>query len=164
MRATTRRGVDLVMSHEGFSAFPYLCPAGWWTIGYGHTKGVTKATKPISKVVARELLEADLATAESAVGRLIRVELTDGQFDALVSFTFNLGGGALQRSTLRQKLNRGEFEEAADEFKKWVWGGGRKLPGLVRRRADERELFLSDMNAPAVAVENRGRSKFSSWL
>lgn len=79
--------------------------------------------------------------AERAVLRLISVPLTDGQFDALVSFTFNLGAGALQRSTLRRKMNRGEAEDVPAEFMKWVWAGGRKLKGLIKRRCAEALLF-----------------------
>jgi lysozyme len=79
--------------------------------------------------------------AEQAVCRLVKVPLTDGQFDALVSFTFNLGSGALQRSTLRRKVNREEHEEVPREFLRWVWAGGRKLKGLVRRRAAEADLY-----------------------
>ena len=81
--------------------------------------------------------------AERAVLRLITVPLSDGQFDALVSFTFNLGSGALQRSTLRRKVNRQEYEDAALEFGKWVWAGGRRLKGLINRRKAEAALFLS---------------------
>ena len=82
--------------------------------------------------------------AERAVLRLIKVPLTDGQFDALVSFTFNLGSGALQRSTLRRKVNREEHEEVPAEFLRWVWAGGRKLRGLVRRRAAESVLYQTN--------------------
>jgi GH24 family phage-related lysozyme (muramidase) len=85
----------------------------------------------------------DLAPREVAVSRLITVPLNQNQFDALVSFVFNLGSGALQCSTLRRRLNAGAYLEAADEFPKWVYAGGRKLKGLVRRREAERILFLS---------------------
>jgi lysozyme len=88
-----------------------------------------------------ELLRIDAQIAEAAVVRLIRVPLTDGQFDALVSFTFNLGAGALQRSTLRRRANRGEHEAAAGEFKKWIWAAGKRLPGLVTRRRAESALY-----------------------
>ena len=78
--------------------------------------------------------------------RLIRVPLEDGQFDALSSFAFNLGGGALQRSTLRRKVNREEHDAVPDEFRRWVWAGGRKLKGLVRRRAAEAALYAAGWN------------------
>jgi len=98
-------------------------------------------SKPITEQEALTILVADVQTAERAVLRLITVPLTNGQFDALVSFTLNLGGGALQRSTLRRKINRGEHADAPAEFMKWVWAGGRKLKGLVKRRAAEAALY-----------------------
>lgn len=97
----------------------------------------------ISEREAERILRQDVQEAERAVLRLINVPLSDGQFDALVSFTFNLGGGALQRSTLRRKLNRAEYDDAVGEFMKWVYAGGRKLNGLVKRRAAEADLFTS---------------------
>lgn len=130
----------VVVRFEGFSSTIYTCPAGYPTIGYGHVvlahereqfaAGVTQAE-------ATELLRQDARIAERAVLRLISVPLTDGQFDALVSFTFNLGAGALQRSTLRRKVNRGEHESVPSELMKWVWAARKKLPGLVRRRQAE---------------------------
>jgi GH24 family phage-related lysozyme (muramidase) len=98
-------------------------------------------TAGIDEDRASHLLANDVAVAERAVLRFIRVPLSDGQFAALVSFTFNLGAGALQRSSLRQKLNRGEYNDVPVEFMKWVWGGGRKLQGLVVRRRAESMLF-----------------------
>ena len=95
----------------------------------------------IDEAAAEELLRRDVGTAERAVLRLIRVPLADGQFDALVSFAFNLGGGALQRSTLRRKVNREEHDAVPAEFRRWVWAGGRKLKGLVRRREAEAGLY-----------------------
>jgi len=90
-------------------------------------------------------LRQDAQIAERAVLRLINVPLTDGQFDALVSFTYNLGGGALQRSTLRRKINREEHTEVPEQFMRWVWAGGRKLKGLVRRRNSEINCYSSSM-------------------
>jgi lysozyme len=90
---------------------------------------------------AIELLEKDVASAERAVLRFIAVPLTDGQFNALVSFTFNLGSGALQRSTLRRKVNREEHADVPAELMKWVWAGGRKLKGLMKRRKAEIYLY-----------------------
>ncbi|MBN8542806.1 MAG: lysozyme [Alphaproteobacteria bacterium] len=91
-----------------------------------------------------DALRKDLRVAEQAVMRLIHVPLTQNQFDALVSFTFNLGSGALQRSTLRRKINRGEHEAAAREFSKWVFAGGKRLSGLVRRRQAEGKLYMKN--------------------
>lgn len=148
MRHVTDQGLALIKRFEGFSATPYICPAGWWTIGYGAVRGlgghpVTAATPPVTEEEAETLLRRDVAIAERAVLRLITVPLSDGRFDALASFAFNLGGGALQRSTLRRKVNRGEHADVPDEFRKWVWGGGRKLPGLIRRREAEALFYAS---------------------
>ena len=104
-------------------------------------RSVTAGTPPVGEAEAGTLLRRDVATAERAVLRLIAVPLGDGQFDALVSFTFNLGAGALQRSTLRRKVNREAHDHVPAEFRRWVWGGGRKLPGLVRRREAEAVMY-----------------------
>lgn len=98
---------------------------------------------PITEEEGIELLMLDIAKFERAVERLITAPLNQNQFDALVSFSFNLGSGSLQNSTLRRRVNRSEYERAADEFPRWVFAGGRKLKGLVRRRYAERELFLT---------------------
>lgn len=144
MRHVTEDGLRLIRRFEGFSAVPYLCPAGYLTVGYGHVvKNPDAFRQPITEDEAAEILAVDVETAERAVLRLISVLLTDGQFDALVSFTFNLGAGALQRSTLRRKVNREEHEDAAAEFLRWVWAGGRKLNGLIRRRQAEAALYQS---------------------
>lgn len=117
------------------------------TIGWGHAiRRGEKWDSPIATITTEEadtLFDKDNDEAEMAVSRLIRVPLEDYQFDALVDFTFNLGAGSLQRSTLRSMLNRGEYLEAANQFPLWCWGGGRKLPGLYRRRVIERNLFLT---------------------
>lgn len=141
---TSQRGIDLIKRHEGFSATPYLCPAGVWTWGYGHTMSMGERQRGgmITRGEAESLLRGDLTTAENAVNRLVTVPLTQGQFDALVSFTFNLGQGALMRSTLLRLLNSGDYANAAAQFKKWVYAGGTKLPGLVARREEERSLFV----------------------
>lgn len=147
------KGIELIERYEGFSATPYICPAGKLTIGYGHLIRNGEAFKTVSQKQAEILLQKDLIIASMAVARNILVPLTQSQFDALIDFTFNLGGGRLQSSTLRQKLNRRDYTGAAEEFKKWVWGGGKKLPGLIRRRADEKALFLSEVeNAPQYVI------------
>ena len=145
MRHITQEGLDLICRFEGFSPVIYICPAGYPTIGYGHL--ITEANKEqfldgIDELEALDLLKIDVQKAEKAVLRLINVPLTDGQFDALVSFTFNLGGGALQRSTLRRKVNRQEHSAVPAEFMKWVWAGGRKQKGLVRRRKAESKNYV----------------------
>lgn len=141
---TSERGLELIKNAESFRALPYLCPANVWTQGYGHIDGVTPHSPPVTVAQAEAWLAADVKRYERSVMALIKVPLTQNQFDALVSFTFNLGGGALQRSTLRSKLNRGDYAGASNEFLKWVRGGGRILNGLVKRRRAERELFLSE--------------------
>ncbi len=145
MRNVTQKGVELIKHFENFSPLIYVCPAGYKTIGYGHVVRETEIDnfkKPISEDEALKILEADILSACRSVLRLINVPLTDGQFDALASFTFNLGGGALQRSTLRRKVNREEHEDVPAEFMKWVWASGKKLKGLVRRRNYEIQLYL----------------------
>lgn len=137
---TGKRGIELIKEFEGFSRNPYLCPAGVWTIGYGSTKGVKKNTKPITKQDAEKLLINDLTDAERAVRSFVKVPLTQNQFDALVSFTFNLGAGALSRSTLLKMLNAGDYD-LESQFLRWVRAGGKILPGLARRRQAEADLF-----------------------
>ena len=146
MRHITRDGLNLIKQFEGFEPEIYLDAAGYPTIGYGHLirKGEHKMFENgISKSAAEALLAKDVWAAENGVLRLISIPLTDGQFDALVSFTFNLGSGALQRSTLRRKVNREEHDEVPEQLMRWVWAGGRKLKGLTRRRAAEVQLYLS---------------------
>lgn len=146
MRHITQKGLELIKQFEGFSSVIYKDSAGLPTIGYGHLiKENEKALfkSGITKSKAEELLKADVNTAERAVTRLITVPLNDNQFDALVSFTFNLGAASLQRSTLRAKVNRAEHEQVSLEFLRWVYAGGRKIPGLIRRRQAEAELYLA---------------------
>lgn len=132
-------GLSLIKRYEGFSATPYQCPAGYWTIGYGHLCAADHP--PMSEAQAEEALRNDVTTAERAVQRLIARSLRQSQFDALVSFTFNLGAGALQRSRLRQVINRGEDESVPREFMRWVFAGGRPLKGLKARRQAESALY-----------------------
>ena len=148
MRHINERGIQIVKSFEGISTKPYLCPANVWTVGYGATVGsdgrpIDPDMEPISETEAEALFLRDLESSQGWVSRLIKTALTENQYFALVSFTFNVGAGALQRSTLRMKLNREEYQVAADEFPKWRMAGGRILAGLVRRRAVERALFLA---------------------
>jgi GH24 family phage-related lysozyme (muramidase) len=140
-------GLDLIKSFESLRLKAYRDPVGIWTVGYGHTGPDVRPGLEISKREAEQLLADDLRESEESVGAFVVVPLNDNQFAALVSFTFNTGGGALKGSTLRRKLNKKDYKGAADEFSKWVYGTikGKKvlLPGLVRRRAQERNLFLS---------------------
>ncbi len=146
MRHATQVALELIKQFEGFLPTVYICPSGYLTIGYGHVvkpQELKRFAGGITKEQAEALLRQDVQTAERAVLRLITVPLTDGQFDALVSFTFNLGAGALQRSTLRRKVNRSEHAAVPAEFRKWVWAGGRKLEGLLRRREAESALYAT---------------------
>lgn len=144
LRSVSDAGVALIRAFEGFSPTIYVCPAGYQTVGYGHIVAIDEAfEKPLSMTEADDLLRADLPRYESAVCRLIDMPLADPCFDALTSFTFNLGEGALAASTLRRLINAGRMEEAAQQFDRWVFAGAQKLPGLVRRRAAERMLWES---------------------
>jgi lysozyme len=143
MRHITQDGIDLIKRFEGFSSMVYICPAGYQTIGYGHLVRSGESFNEISETEAEELLRKDVESAERAVLRLVNVPLTDGQFDALVSFTFNLGSGAFQRSTLRRKVNRQAHVEVPAQLMRWVWAGGRKLNGLVRRRNTESMRYVA---------------------
>ena len=141
-------GVELIKKYEGFSAKPYLCPANVPTIGFGSTRWfdgyrISMDSRTISRDDATRLLQMELHHIESAVPRLIKAPLTQNQFDALASFTFNLGSGRLQSSTLRAKINRLDYEGAADEFPKWRKAGGKVLAGLVKRRAEERMIWMT---------------------
>lgn len=132
----------VVKHFEGFSAVRYTCPAGLPTIGWGHViRPQDGNLTRIGPEKAEALLRADIALAARSVARLVHVPLTQGQFDALTDFTFNLGGAALQRSTLRAKLNRGEYEAVPDQLRRWVYAGKKKLPGLIRRREAEAALW-----------------------
>jgi lysozyme len=137
----SQAGIDLIKRYEGFVSKPYLCPAGVWTVGYGSTRGVTRDTPPVTKEQAEEILRRDVESAEAAVMRLCPSLKKQNRFDAIVSFTFNLGAGALQRSTLRQKINRKDHLDVPPELMKWIYAGGRKLPGLVARRAAEGAMY-----------------------
>lgn len=148
---TNQAGLDLIMKAEKYEPCWYLCPTGIWTIGYGTTEnsipGVNRSTirHPISRKQAYDWLVYALQTTyEPVVESRVRVPLTQSMFDALVSLSYNIGSNAFARSTLLRKLNAGDYQGAADEFRKWVYAGGRVLRGLVHRRDAERTLFLSE--------------------
>lgn len=127
-------GFHRVPKQDPFRAHPYICPAGYWTIGYGHL--CEPKHEPISKAEAEAYLAQDLVFALNATLRCCPVLATepDGRLAAIVDFTFNLGAGRLQTSTLRRRLNQQDWIRAADELRRWVYGGGKVLPGLVARR------------------------------
>lgn len=142
----TAEGLALIKRCEGFRGAAYRCPAGVWTIGYGHTgragpPSVTQGTE-MSLEDAGTVLAADVAVFEAAVRKQLNRELDDGQFSALVSFAFNVGIAAFRASSVLKAVNAGDFEAVPRRLQLWVKGGGRTLPGLVKRRAAESELFL----------------------
>lgn len=136
------RGLDLIRRHEGCRLTAYRCPAGVLTIGIGHTGPEVTPDMQIDEEEALALLTSDLGAAEDAVMDHVHVGINQHEFDALVSLAFNIGGGAFARSTLLRLLNAGERAAAAEEFGRWTRAGKNVLPGLVRRRAEERALFL----------------------
>lgn len=140
-------GLALLKEFEGLRLRAYKCPAGVWTIGYGHTSAAgsprVTAEMAVSKEAAETVLGRDIIQYEDGVRKLLKVEVTQGQFDALVDFAYNVGVHQLERSTLLKRINAGEFDRAPAEFMKWTKGGGRELPGLVRRRRAEVELWRS---------------------
>lgn len=148
-RRLSPEGLALVKRFEGLCLSAYRDAVGVWTIGYGSTRGV-QGGMVITEVEAEARLRRDLEEAEQWVELLCEVPLTQGQFDAMVSFTFNLGPGALGKSTLLKKVNAGDYAGASFEFGRWVKAGGEVLPGLVRRRAAERALFDRKREAAAV--------------
>lgn len=167
----SKAGEDLMHKYEGFRSRPYLCPAHIWTIGYGHVLYQEQIRLPVVRLEGKEtpmirkemplkpednrvwtkaeideLFRADVETFERGVLRLVPGCVgRQGSFDALVSFAFNAGLGNLQRSTIRMRANRGDWEGAAEAFMAWTKGGGKILPGLVRRREAERTLFLTNV-------------------
>jgi lysozyme len=154
MRHINKRGRDLIKEFEGFRATPYLCSAGYATIGYGHTikdshgRMMTNLAKakavcpgPISKAQAEQLLDVDLDGYEDAIDDLVTVPLNDNQFAALVSFTYNLGIRAFANSTLRARLNRGNYASVPGQLNRWVHSRGRRERGLIRRRKAEGDLW-----------------------
>lgn len=142
-QVTNEKGLRLIKSFEGLRLTAYQDAVGVWTIGYGTTSKVYPGMV-ISQTQAEEFLRQDLQRFEAAVRRFVKVSINSDQFSALVAFTYNVGEGALARSTLLRKLNGGIYTGAADEFLNWVYAGGRVLAGLVRRRNAERALFLGE--------------------
>ncbi len=162
--------IRMIKHHEGVRLRAYRCPALLWTVGVGHVIDPKHATIPfnerrnlpipdgwdrqLSMGEVDAILAQDLARFERGVARLCPAALGDqGIFDSLCSFSFNVGLGNLQRSGLRMKTNRGEFEEAAQEFLKWTKGGGKVLLGLVKRRRDEMAMYLSYRSSTARGTE-----------
>jgi lysozyme len=154
-----KRVIDMIKHHEGVRTKPYQCPALIWTVGVGHVIDQSHIKVPLAERKSLpipdgwnrtlsmgevdEMLAKDLQSFENGVRRLCPNGLTPGRLGALTSFAFNVGLGNLQRSTIRMKHNRGDYEGAAEAFMAWTKAGGKELKGLVNRRKDERALYLS---------------------
>lgn len=135
-------GLEHIKHFEGLRLKAYLDPVGIWTIGYGHTGKDVYEGLEITKQQAHDLLVEDVKEAEQDVNLLAKVTLTQGQYDALVDFAYNLGGGSLKSSTLLRQVNAGLMESAAKEFERWVYADGKMLPGLVKRREAAKQMFM----------------------
>lgn len=139
---TSRKGIEFIKAHEGLRLDAYLCPAGVQTIGYGHTYNVKMGDR-ITAEQAERLLIGDLAVAEREVNRY-GFDLTQNQFDALVSFVFNVGVGNFRSSTLLKRIKENpNHPDIQNQFKRWIYAGGRVLPGLVKRREEEAKLYFN---------------------
>lgn len=141
MRNITQEGLELVKFFEGFRDLPYPDPVGIISVGYGHVVKKGENWTHLTETDGEDLLRRDVAIAEEGVDDLITVPLMPYQFDSIVSFAFNLGLGSLARSTLRKKVNAELHHEVPEEFRKWVYAGGKILPGLVRRREAEANMY-----------------------
>jgi len=156
----SQSGYDLVKEFEGLRLKAYIDPVGILTIGYGHTSAagipIVKPDLVITKDKAEEVLARDIEQYEEGVRKYVKVDLTQGQFDALVDFAYNAGVGALAKSTLLKRVNAEKFDEVPAEFMKWTKGGGKELPGLVRRRRAEVKLWRGlDTEKPVPVDEAR---------
>jgi len=138
----SQKGINLIKNFEGCRLKAYKCPAGVSTIGYGHTNKVLMGDE-ITQAEAERLLKEDLLIHENNVSRLVKVPLTQCQFDALVCFEYNVGYGNFSSSTMLKKINAKDYKGAADQFDKWIYANKKILPGLVKRRKAEKDLFLS---------------------
>lgn len=149
----SENGIDLIKKFEGFSAVPYVCPAGENTIGYGHVIGLGELYTEITEEQGENLLLKDAAWAEGVVWRNVKTDLNQNQFDALVSFVYNVGAGQRdvkdgfvtlrsgEPSSMLRMLNAGDYAGAARQFSRWINSSGKPLNGLIRRRVAERALF-----------------------
>ena len=146
---TSQKGIDLIKGFEGFKEEPYKCSAGVWTIGYGTTFypngiAVSEQDPEITRGQAEQYLKAALEKFEKGVEKKVTSLLSQNQFDALVSFCYNLGLAAFSQSSMLKLINAGKFLLAAEEFVKWNKAAGKEVEGLTKRRKKERDLFLAD--------------------
>lgn len=138
---TSDNGIEFIKKHEGLRLKAYLCPAGKPTIGYGHTEGV-KPGQTITEEEAEQLLREDLIVVENEINKH-NLDINQNQFDALVSFVYNVGVGNFRTSTLLKKIKTDPNDKTiANEFKRWVYSNGKKLPGLAKRREEEAKLYF----------------------
>ena len=142
MTDISENGIKLIKNFEGCRLEAYKCPAGVWTIGYGHTGAEVHAGLKITQEQANKYLKNDLLIHCNNVSRLVKKPLTQNQFDALVSFEYNVGYGNFASSTMLKLLNQGKYSEAALQFGRWVYANKKVLAGLVKRRQAEKDLFL----------------------
>ena len=144
----TREGLELIKAHEGLRLKAYRCPAGVWTIGYGHTSAagnpIVTPGMTIDKDEAERILRSDLTKFEAVVKKLVKVNLTPNQYSATVSFVYNVGETNFAKSSVLKVINSKQFDLVPAKLALWNKGGGKVLPGLVRRRAEEGALFASD--------------------
>ena len=141
MRKISEEGAELIKRHEGRRLTAYKDPVGIWTIGYGHTGPDVLPGMVITEETADIMLENDLLDVYDCIEAYVDVDLSQGQYDALCSFIFNLGCGAFRNSTLLRLLNQGDYDGARKQFPRWCHAGGKKMGGLVKRRAEEAQLF-----------------------
>lgn len=147
MMHISENGLNLIKLFEAFKPVVYPCAAGKPTIGYGHVVKDGESFTTLTEKEATQLLKSDCAIAENCVNKLVKVPLNQNQFDALVSFAFNVGCNAFFTSSLLKMLNKSDFIGAAEQFGRWIHANGVALPGLVTRRRKEKELFLGGKNA-----------------
>lgn len=139
---TSQNGIEFIKRHEELRLKAYRCPAGVWTIGYGSTGGI-RPGDVITEAQAEKLLKQDLKTAEDEINKYL-LPLKQHQFDAVASFVFNVGIGSFRRSTLLKRLKMDvNHPDIVNQFNRWVYGGGKMLPGLVRRRKEEANLYIN---------------------
>lgn len=139
----SEKGIELIKTFEGCRLEAYKCPANVWTIGYGHTGSTVHQGLKITQAEADRLLKNDLVIHCNNVSKLVKVPLNQNQFDALVSLEYNIGYGNFKNSTLLKLLNQKKYNEAVNQFDRWVYAGKTKLAGLARRRDSEKRLFLN---------------------
>ena len=138
-----QKGIELIKHFEGCELEAYKCPAGVWTIGYGHIKGVSEGMS-ITQEQAEQMLLDELKEYENYINELVVVDLSQNQFDALVSWVYNLGPANLKSSTLLKVLNSGDYAGVPDQIERWNKAGGKVLEGLIRRRLAESSLFCEN--------------------